>query len=206
MPQSNKCRDAIMYHFDYLALLLMGAFDAQARVARVVYEITDVAERNASFRSKKFRQSMRRSGALALYNQTSGQFFDLMTLLKEVRNTIHASVWPTIASVHNGKDEESFINVPTAYQGDLWQAAQQCGSALDWGLIRDSEFSMLLLEPYSYATNLAAKCFDQIDEIARLTDVVRLLPADFDIGQLREKPSYDEKFNEFVRQRVELLD
>jgi hypothetical protein len=206
MPQSNESRDAIMYHFDYLALLLMGAFDAQARVARLVYGITDVGERDASFRFKNFRKAMKRNGAVALYNQTSNQFVDLMTLLKEVRNSIHASVWPTIASVHYGKGEESFIKVPPVYQDDLWRAAQQCGSVLDWGLIRHSEFSMLLLEPYSYAINLVGKCFEQIDEIARLTDVVRLLPADFDIAQLREKLFHDERFVEFVRQRVELLD
>lgn len=206
MPHSNESRDAIMYHFDYLALLLMGAFDAQARVARLVYGITDVDERGAGFHFKKFRKAMKRSGAIALYNQTSNQFFDLMTLLKEVRNSIHASVWPTIALVHSGKGEESFIKVPPAYQDEIWRAARRCGSTTDWGLIRHSEFSMLLLEPYSYAINLVAKCFRQIDEIARLTDVARLLPPEFDVRQLREKPYYDEKFIEFVRQRVELLD
>jgi len=32
IPQNNDTRDVIMYHFDYLTLLLAGAFDAQARI------------------------------------------------------------------------------------------------------------------------------------------------------------------------------
>jgi hypothetical protein len=63
---------------------------------------------------------------------------------------------------------------------------------------------MLLLEPYSYAVNLIDECFRQIDEIATLTEVTRLLPADFDMPQLHnEAPSNED---EFVRQRIELLD
>lgn len=55
LPQNNDTRDAILYHFDYLTLLLSGVFDALARVAYRVYQIqkpTD--EKYASFRRKEF--------------------------------------------------------------------------------------------------------------------------------------------------------
>jgi hypothetical protein len=129
-----------------------------------------------------------------------------MTLVYKVRNSIHADIWQSIASEKYGEAEESFIKVPPAYQGKIWEAAERCGSAKDWGLIRLNDFSISLLEPYSYAVNLVEECFRQINEIARLTDVTRLLPADFDMSQLREKPSYDENDVEFVRQRIKLLD
>jgi hypothetical protein len=62
----------------------------------------------------------------------------------------------------------------------------------------------LLLEPYSYAVNLVDECFRQIDEIATLTEVTRLLPADFDMTQLRDSEPSNQ--DHFVRERIELLD
>jgi hypothetical protein len=59
-------------------------------------------------------------------------------------------------------------------------------SADDWGLIQLNDFSMLLLEPYTYAVKLVDECFRQIDEIARLTKVTPLLPADLDMTQLQD--------------------
>lgn len=207
MPQSNESRDAIMYHFDYLALLLTGAFDAQARVARRTYGISRPNDKNTGFRHDKFLRALKGSSATALYNFVCDQHFrDLGDLIREIRNSVHSSIWPTIGSEYSGEPEESFIKVPPPYQDKIWQAALRCGSADDWGLIQLNDFSMLLLEPYSYAVNLVDECFRQIDEIARLTDVKRLLPPDFDMTRLRDKAPYDEVFIEFVRQRVELLD
>ena len=207
MPQSDDIRDSTMYHFDYLALLLMGAFDAQARVARRIYGINRPNERNTGFHRKEFLNALKESSANALHDLVHNQYFrDLMDLLTEIRNSIHSSIWPTIASEKDGEPQESFINVPGCSQDKLWQAASRCGPAEDWGLIRLNDISMVLLQPYTFAVNLVDTCFRQIDEIARLTDVARLLPLEFDMSQLREKPSYDERFIEFVRQRVELLD
>jgi hypothetical protein len=196
-----------MYHFDYLALLLTGAFDAQARVARRAYGISQPKDKNTGFRHDKFLKALKGRSATALYNFVCGQHFrDLGDLIQEIRNSVHSSIWPTIGSEYSGEPEESFIKVPPAYQDKISKAALRCGSADDWGLLQLNEFSMLLLEPYSYAVNLVEKCFRQIDEIARLTDVTRLLPADFDMSQLREKPSHGENYDEFVQRRVELLD
>jgi hypothetical protein len=204
-PQSNESRDAIMYHFDYLALLLAGAFDAQARIARLVYEMRDIDERNAGFHLKEFKKAVRKSDALELYKLiTNQQFLELRTMLHDLRNSIHAAIWPTIASENYRDLEESFIKVPVHYQEKLWRAALRRGSPNNWGLVRDPEF--LLLEPYTYAVTLVKECFREIDEIATLTDVKRLLPDEFDMTQLRDKGSHDKVFLEFVPQRVELLD
>ena len=205
MPQSNESRDAIMYHFDYLALLLVGAFDAQARVARRVYGINRPSEMNTGFRRKEFLDALKGSSATALYNLVTEQHFsDIMDLIHLIRNSIHGSVWPTIASENYRDLEESFIKVPPPYKDKIWQAARRRGSADNWGLIQDNDFSMLLLEPYTFAVNLVEECFRQIDEIATLTEVTRLLPADFDMTQLHNKAPSNE--DEFVRQRIELLD
>jgi hypothetical protein len=109
-----------------------------------------------------------------------------VSLVYELRNSIPAAIWPTIASENYRDLEESFIKVPPRYKEKIWQAALRCGSADDWGLIQLNDFSMLLLEPYTYAVKLVDECFRQIDEIARLTKVTRLLPADLDMTQLQD--------------------
>jgi hypothetical protein len=205
MPQSHDSRDSMMYHFDYLTLLLAGALDAEARVARRVYGIDRPDEVNTGFQRKGFLEALKRSSAIGLYNVVCGEYFcDLMKLLREIRNSIHGSVWPTIARENYTDPEESFIKVPPLYQDKIWQAALRCGSADKWGLIQLNDFSMLLLEPYSYAVNLIDECFRQIDEIATLTEVTRLLPANFDMTQLRDNEPSNQ--DQFVQERVELLD
>ena len=207
VPQSDDIRDSTMYHFDYLALLLMGAFDAQARVARRIYGINRPDERNTGFHRKEFLNALKESSANALHDLVQNQYFkDLMDLLTEIRNSIHSSIWPTIGSEKDGETQESFINVPTRYRDKLWHAASRCGSAADWGLIQVDGIGMVLLQPYTFAVNLVANCFRQIDEIARFTDVARLLPPEFDVSRLREKPGRNEPYIEFVQQRVERLD
>jgi hypothetical protein len=205
MAHSDNCRDAMMYHFDYLALLLAGALDAQARVARRVYGINQPDDVNTGFHRRGFLEALKRSSAIDLHDVVSSEYFcDLMKLLREIRNSIHGSVWPTIAGENLTGQEESFIKVPPPYQDKIWQAALRCGSTAKWGLFQLNDIPMLLLEPYSYAVNLVDECFRQIDKIARLTDVARVLPRDYNMTQLRgNEPSNQDQF---VRQRIELLD
>jgi hypothetical protein len=204
LPQNSATRDAIMYHFDYLTLLLMGAFDAQARVARRVYGINRPDERNTGFHHEKFLKALKRSADMTLYNLVSDRdFSDLMVLLLGIRHSIHGAVWPTIAYGGFGEPEESFIKVPATYKHDVWEAAQRCDSAQKWGLLQDPEF--LLLEPYTYAISLVAECFRQIDSIAALTDVTRLFPDNYAVPELQHEASDDDNFENLVRQQIVLL-
>jgi hypothetical protein len=202
--QNNDTRDAIMYHFDYLTLMLMGTFDAQARVARRVYGINRPDEINTGFHRKEFHKALKRSADITLYNLVADRSFsDLMVLLLGIRNSIHGAVWPTIACEKFPEPEESFIKVPPAYRNKIWEAAERCGSAGKWGLIQYPDF--LLLEPYTYVVNLVDECFRQIDLIAVRTDVTRLFPDNYAAPQLQDEASDNAIFEEPVRQRIALL-
>jgi hypothetical protein len=203
IPQGNNARDTIMYHFDYLTLLLAGAFDAQARVAHRAYRIDRPNERRASFRWPDFRDALRDKGANGLHNITSGQYYqDLMTLIHELRNTIHGAGLPSLAYQAGTQPEESFVTVLPEYSDRLWQAAERCGSSEKWGLIRMHE---VLLEPYTYAANLVNECFHQIDAIAAETNVTGLFPDGYDIPPLQDGPPDDDVFGERIRKRLAVL-
>lgn len=204
IPQNNDVRDVIMYHFDYLTLLLAGAFDAQARVARRAYRIDLLSEYNTSFRRSKFLGSLKGNAIDTLYTIVSRQYFqDIMTLLFELRHTIHGAGLQVDAHCMGTRPEESFITVPSKYSDKLWQAAERCGLPEKWGLMHIHE--EVLLDPYTYAVNLVNECLTQIDMVADATDVTKLFPDGYVIPDLTDKPPEDDVFGEHIRKRFSIL-
>jgi hypothetical protein len=204
IPQNNNTNHAIMYHFDYLTLLLAGALDAQARVARRAYRIKRPKERKTNFRNQEFLSALKNKGAKQLYDIISGQCFkDLMTLLYELRNTIHHSAMSTFISEAPKNPQGSFVRVLPEHQGLFWQAAERYSSPERWGLIqlRDD----IRLDPYTYAVSLVSECFNYIDAIACATDIIGLFPDDYSIPPLQENAPDDGIFGEKIRHRLALL-
>ena len=204
IPQNNNTNHAIMYHFDYLTLLLAGAFDVQARVARRAYRINSPIERNTNFRNQEFLNALKNKGAKQLYDIISGQCFkDLMTLLNELRNTIHNVAMNIFISEAGKNPKWSFVRVLPEHQDLLWEAAGRYSSPERWGLfqLRDD----IRLDPYTYAVSLVSECFNYIDAIAYATDITGLFPDDYDIPPLQEKAPDDEIFGENIRHRLALL-
>jgi hypothetical protein len=203
-PQDNNVRDSIMYHFDYLTLLLTGAIDAEARVTRRVYSIS-IRERYASFRNPKYLQALEHS-AQQLHKLVSAEHSqDVMMLLYTLRNTIHGPGLPPVAYRSGiAEPEESLAAVPKQYQDDLWRAAERCGSAGRWGLIRRPSGRMFL-EPYAYSLVLVDECISIIDAVATATDVDMLFPKNSPIPSLLSTPPDDEPFTEQIRKRLGTL-
>lgn len=91
--QNNATRDLMIYHFDYLTMLLTGAFDAQARVAARAYSVDDVKRQQISFRQEDFCRRLDKKGARELYALLSSERFTaFQLLLKSLRNSVHAVV------------------------------------------------------------------------------------------------------------------
>ena len=204
IPQGNNSRDSMMYHFDYLTLVLAGAFDAQARVAYRAYKIIKPRdEKYVSFRRAEFLASLSSHGAKDLYNLVSEQRFqDVTTLLYELRNTIHGAGFPTVGCQSAGHPEASFVAVLPAYEVTLWKAAERCGSPERWGLVRHNT---VLFEPYTCVVTLIEECLNLVDSVANVTDVEGLFPAGYPIPRLSDKPPEDDVFCECVRKRLAVL-
>ena len=76
--QNNTTRSEMLYHFDYLTLLLLaGAFDAGARIARLVCGLEDINLRAVNFRSQQFRQALRANGASSLGDVIDNRSFQM---------------------------------------------------------------------------------------------------------------------------------
>jgi len=114
--------------------------------ARRAYRIGRPNERNTSFRRQEFLDALRNNRANDLYNIVSGQYFqDMMTLLYELRNTIHGAGLSTLAFISGVEPQASFVTVLPKYRDSLWEAAERCGSPEQWGLTR---INGIQFEPY----------------------------------------------------------
>jgi len=201
-PQGNDSTDIIMYHFDYLTLLLSGAFDAQARIAWRTYGIKKPIERYSSFRFKEFISSLGKCGAKSLKKIiTDQQFSDLMILLYELRNTIHGANLTPISYYNSTKEGISYVALHKENAQQIWQAAERFSSPENWGLFQDHK---ILFEPYTYSITLINESFKFINAIANATDVIKLFPKGT-TPCITSRPSNKDVFIKHIRKRVYLL-
>jgi hypothetical protein len=206
LPQNNNTRDAMMYHFEYLLLLLTGAFDAQARVAHRAYGVKRPSEFGADFRKSRFLSGMKTGGGDKLCSLVSSdRFKNIDTLLRKPRNTIHGAGFPPFAVLTEDQQQASFVTVLPNYEQDLRKAAEQCDSLEHWGLLL-SPTNELQIEPYTYSVALVDACFEFIDQIASATDITGLFPSGHDVPALPEGPPENRGvFQEDVCRRLAIL-
>jgi hypothetical protein len=185
----------MMYHFDYLTLVLAGAIDAQTRIAHRAYKIAG-NERYASFRDKdkKFRRALEKNGAQELIQIIDATHFNnFLTLLYEPRNTIHGAAMQTTAYLQNSEPESSFVMIPEPIAQKLLASAEQLGGAGAWGLAPCPPLG-ILLEPYTYSVALVREGLATIDRIASATDVNRLFSSDQQIPEIMQAMPDDKVF------------
>lgn len=204
IPQDNNTRDTMMYHFDYLTLLLSGAIDAQAIIAHRAYRFQPNKEKNASFQREEFQRFLKMETMAAdLYNFFSDQRYkDLSTLLYEIRNTIHREGLTTAGYQSTYKPERSFVTILPKNAKPILEAALRCGPMELWGL--RNEYN-LIFEPFTYASKLIVECFSVINSIAEKTNLQGLFPKEFASTPPKIEPQTHDVFNEKNNKRVSIL-
>lgn len=175
-PQDSDSSERSMYHFDYLSLLLAGAFDAVARVAHRAYRIgAHPPEYVASFRKAKFNTALKKHEADRLYALVMDKHSQaVLKLIYEIRNCIHGAALPTpvVQSVLPTHPQPFALEVLPSVAFLISEASNQCGEPEQWGL---SQWSELLLEPYSYAAKLVEEALKLLDLVVSTIDMSRLV-------------------------------
>ena len=202
--QDYTTRDEMLYHFDYLTILLSGTFDAEARIARQVYGITKVPARSTSFRNHDFRKALRDAGGQSLadvVNDVSFQAFQ--RFLGVLRNSIHSVGLHGLGVSRAGEQESSLGRV---FEGDkdIWEAAVALGSCDDIGVTKHKAGSEVAVEPYTCAVRLCELGFRYVNHVASATDVERLLDAGQTV-ELLAGPPEDRIFGSDIRRRIDAL-
>jgi hypothetical protein len=196
-PQGNSTRDAMLYHFEYLTLLLVGAIDAGARVAARAYGLANRI-RSASFRKADFVHALADAGGDALAGIVrSPKFHAYLEFLALLRNAIHGAGLSAFAFIDNRKPEVSLLRVHEDAER-IWNAVGRLELPDQLGV---SRIHGVTIEPYTCAVTLTDLGFRYLIEVARATELSRLLP-DFETAALTDSPPFANLADEQIRRKV----
>lgn len=172
--QARSLADAT-YHFDYLALLLQGAFDGLARIANRAWRV-GFKQRGVAFHHKEFRNALRSAGAAQLHDLiVSDRATSLLHLLGDLRNTIHEATLESFGRMMHGNEGWTRILLTdNPLSEKLWDRADQLGGAEGWGLSKmhdpriggSARADDVLLEVYPCASELTQQSLALVDEVA----------------------------------------
>jgi hypothetical protein len=191
----------MLYHFDYLTLMLSGIFDAQARVARLTYQIEKPSIVRTKFRIPEFCDALRRTGATQLHEiVTAADFGDYSRILAGLRNSIHGTALSGMGVSRAGELEQSSVQIHED-AASIWDAAERLGMRESFGLTGLGE---IMIEPYTCALKLIEEGFAYVNRIAAATDLSRLLPPGVD-ANLPSGPGDDRIFGGETARRVDAL-
>lgn len=201
--QHNSTRSEMLYHFDYLTILLTGAFDAAARIAHHVYALSNINVRAVNFRNQQFRQALRTSGGARLARVIDdGHFQAFQKFLAVLRNSIHGAGLHGIGVDRVGEPEVSLVSVFEDHE-NVWEKSVALGSPDDLGVTRQPGIGVAL-EPYTCAVRLCELGLAHVNSIAEATDIERLL-ADEARATLLTEPPDDRVFGRDIRRRIGTL-
>ena len=182
--------------------MLSGALDAQARVARRVYNITKVGARRTSFRNADFLDAIRTAGGQALADTVTGtDFREVQRFLAALRNSVHSIGLRGLGVSRQGHNADSSLVRVFEDERDVWEASGALGAREDLGVTDTVGVS---IEPYTCAVRLSELGFKYVNLIAETTDVQRLLSPGSTFT-LSDVPPADGAFGNDTRHRVDAL-
>ena len=134
LEQDADVADEILYQLDMLLLSLSGALDAVARVAHLVYGLSN-DRRFASWRGEKWLKELAAkepllSQAIALQT-SSGQ---CLTVLSTLRNSIHGERLRSVIRHGGGQRPQSLVIIPDALEARFLAAVTALGGPVKWGI------------------------------------------------------------------------
>jgi hypothetical protein len=161
--------DGIMYHFDYLSLVLSGAFDAQAKIINDVYGLKVNKEQEKLHNQTFLKKLKGNNEAKDIYDIISNEDepCDILLILNGLRNTIHEIALEIVSfGSENSLTKKLLINLPTDIRSHLISYINQLETKDEWGILG---YPLgIYLEPYSFSIKLTEECFHIINSIASI--------------------------------------
>ncbi len=207
LAQNDDTREAMMYHLDYMLLLLGGVFDTQARIAMRAYGI-EGNERTASF-SKRANKGFvgQLVGSLADFvGDPANQSF--INLVLALRHTIHGAKLPAFGVAFRDqygrvdRQGASRIGIPHDQISTIKEVRQLNPMPDAWGSEDWFEtdggrkrFLGTLVEPYTFASAVLDKSMDLADRMLSATDLQGLLPPGVQPNDWPGRPPADDDFH-----------
>lgn len=155
--RKNDLNDEVLYHFDYLNILLMGALDALAVAINEKYSLVK-SKIDRGFGRKQFTKGLKLAIPKLAEFLEGEDIKILIEIVSELRNTVHSE-----RLISKG---ELVIELPDVLRDRLWDKSQKLGNSSNWGfafekynLFNDKDKTLIpqyriTLEPYTYAVHV----------------------------------------------------
>jgi len=134
-PQDNDAADEALSAFDLATLTLAGAIDASARIAHHLLSLTG-GDQSVAWLNRAWRKrACAASNALdSVFSGTS--HLHAVTILSELRNTIHATQLNPLAVAISRTQVTTVIELPANSVKQLLSAMRNLGGPSPWGVVK----------------------------------------------------------------------
>jgi hypothetical protein len=131
--QDNDIADDTLTALDTCLVYLMGAVDATARVAHAVLGLTSNSF-NAGWQRRDWLRSVQSlAPGLAAVVGTGATGKDTLTILRLMRNSVHAEGTHPLAVGQPGRRRETLVGLSGADASEILDAADRLGGRAAWG-------------------------------------------------------------------------
>jgi hypothetical protein len=173
--QDNDVAENALTALDTCLVFLMGALDAAARVAHHVLLLPPADLYKAGWQGHRnwLKHVAATAPDLAAVVGPGTIGLDTLTILRLLRNTVHAAGLKALAVSHGGAREETLVGLPRADRAEILAAADRRGGREAWGL-REVLPGELHADPGLLLERLLPAVSQLLNELMTATPVERL--------------------------------
>lgn len=134
--QTNDTADRVVEFLDYFLVNLVGAFDAAARAAHLVYDLPKSQRRQAGWQSGQWLKTLGNANLTALFKRRSDGY-RMFEVCRILRNTVHSEgLSPIALKEPQVAHLQTLVRLPQEEADDLVRLFNQLGGYNTWGLRR----------------------------------------------------------------------
>ncbi|UUE28492.1 hypothetical protein LRQ08_31660 (plasmid) [Rhodococcus qingshengii] len=172
-PQTNTTADRVAESLDYLLVNLVGAFDAAARAAHLVADLSHSERRVAAWQRLDWVKSLQNDEIRSFWVK-GGSPAVLFWVCRVLRNTVHGESMQTIA-MHEGLTAEArtLVRLPADDAEELAGKFDLLGGGAGWGL-RHLAGVGVFIDASVFVERLLPQVLNDLDEVLRLTPTSKL--------------------------------
>lgn len=173
LPQNNDTARTVVAELDSILVSLMGAVDVSARVAHIVLGIPgNPYDAGWQYHQRWLPQVAAREPALGALFAAGGTSANTLTILRLLRNTVHAQMMRTVAVQRSARLRETGVRLPAEHEALILATMDVMGGQDLWGV--RSAANSLLLDPGIFAERLIPGVLALLNRIMEATPVERL--------------------------------
>lgn len=199
LPQDGYLAEDVLASVDQITFYLMGALDALAIVADNALNLKS-QKNQVGWQKESWRKRIDHP-ALSDLLKESGRYVNLLTVLQELRNTVHDHALAAVEFTRDHDPRETMILIPLDRQPRFRDAIAQLGTADEWGEVTIGAHSVYF-HPGTLIDRLISEVFEMIDTLMRNTPVEHLAPPLWVFSPPPPSTRWGDQFNPVSQQRI----